>query len=50
LSDLVHQQNKLKVAFDCFLIVPVAIYHPDPTRINGYLVMTEAMNAEPTLF
>ena len=31
---------------DCML-VPVAIY-PDPTRINGYLVMTEVMNADGT--
>ena len=29
---------------DC-LLVPVAIY-PDPARINGYLVMTEVMNAD----
>jgi hypothetical protein len=28
-------------------IVPVAIY-PDPTRLNGYLVMTEVMNADGT--
>ena len=31
---------------DC-LLVPVAIY-PDPTRINGYLIMTEVMNADGT--
>ncbi|RCS28008.1 glutamine synthetase [Polaribacter sp. WD7] len=31
---------------DC-LLVPVAIY-PDPARINGYLVMTEVMNADGT--
>jgi glutamine synthetase len=31
---------------DC-LLVPVAIY-PDPTRLNGYLVMTEVMNADGT--
>jgi glutamine synthetase len=31
---------------DC-LFVPVAIY-PDPTRINGYLVMTEVMHADGT--
>jgi glutamine synthetase len=31
---------------DC-LPVPVAIY-PDPTRLNGYLVMTEVMNADGT--
>jgi glutamine synthetase len=31
---------------DC-LLVPVAIY-PDPTRINGYLVMTEVMHADGT--
>jgi glutamine synthetase len=30
---------------DC--LVPVAIY-PDPTRLNGYLVMTEVMNADGT--
>ena len=29
---------------DC-LLVPVAIY-PDPARVNGYLVMTEVMNAD----
>jgi glutamine synthetase len=28
-------------------ILSVAIY-PDPTRINGYLVMTEVMNADGT--
>ena len=27
------------------MLVPVAIY-PDPTRINGYLVMTEVMFAD----
>ena len=31
---------------DC-LLVPVAIY-PDPTRKNGWLVMTEVMNADGT--
>ncbi|GLU44041.1 glutamine synthetase beta-grasp domain-containing protein [Allomuricauda sp. NBRC 101325] len=31
---------------DC-LLVPVAIY-PDPARNNGYLVMTEVMNADGT--
>ena len=31
---------------DCIL-KPVAIY-PDPKRINGYLVMTEVMNADGT--
>ena len=31
---------------DC-LLVPVAIY-PDPTRINGYLVMSEVMYADGT--
>ena len=31
---------------DC-LLKPVAIYH-DPTRINGYLVMTEVLNADGT--
>lgn len=31
---------------DCVL-VPVAIY-PDPARVNGYLVMTEVMNADGT--
>jgi len=31
---------------DC-LLIPVAIY-PDPTRKNGYLVMTEVMNADGT--
>jgi len=31
---------------DCIL-KPVAIY-PDPSRINGYLVMTEVMNADGT--
>jgi len=31
---------------DC-LLVPVAIY-PDPARKNGYLVMTEVMNADGT--
>ena len=31
---------------DCWL-VPVAIY-PDPARINGYLVMSEVMNADGT--
>jgi glutamine synthetase len=31
---------------DC-LLVPVAIY-PDPARINGYLVMSEVMNADGT--
>ena len=31
---------------DC-LLVPVAIY-PDPDRINGWLVMTEVMNADGT--
>jgi glutamine synthetase len=31
---------------DC-LLKPVAIY-PDPTRINGYLVMTEVLNADGT--
>ncbi len=31
---------------DC-LLIPVAIY-PDPSRINGYLVMTEVMNADGT--
>jgi glutamine synthetase len=31
---------------DCWL-VPVAIY-PDPARINGYLVMSEVMNADMT--
>ncbi len=31
---------------DCIL-VPVAIY-PDPDRLNGYLVMTEVMNADGT--
>lgn len=31
---------------DC-LLVPVAIY-PDPTRINGWLVMTEVMYADGT--
>lgn len=31
---------------DC-LLVPVAIY-PDPARVNGYLVMTEVMNADGT--
>ena len=33
-------------ASDCIL-KPVAIY-PDPSRINGYLVMTEVMNADGT--
>ncbi|MDD7913429.1 glutamine synthetase beta-grasp domain-containing protein [Polaribacter ponticola] len=33
-------------ASDCIL-KPVAIY-PDPDRINGYLVMTEVMNADGT--
>ncbi|MFC2127859.1 glutamine synthetase beta-grasp domain-containing protein [Bacteroidota bacterium] len=33
-------------ASDCIL-KPVAIY-PDPARINGYLVMTEVMNADGT--
>ena len=33
-------------ASDC-LLKPVAIY-PDPTRINGYLVMTEVLNADST--
>ena len=33
-------------ASDC-LLVPVAIY-PDPARENGYLVMTEVMNADGT--
>ncbi len=33
-------------ASDC-LLVPVAIY-PDPARVNGYLVMTEVMNADGT--
>ena len=32
------------VSSDC-LLKPVAIY-PDPTRINGYLVMTEVLNAD----
>ena len=31
---------------DC-LLIPVAIY-PDPARINGYLVMSEVMNADGT--
>ena len=31
---------------DC-LLKPVAIY-PDPTRINGFLVMTEVLNADGT--
>jgi glutamine synthetase len=44
-----HLQNKPKaVPSDC-LLVPVAIY-PDPTRINGYLVMTEVMHADNTTF
>ena len=33
-------------ASDC-LLKPVAIY-PDPTRKNGYLVMTEVLNADGT--
>ena len=31
---------------DC-LLKPVAIY-PDPDRLNGYLVMTEVLNADGT--
>ena len=31
---------------DC-LLKPIAIY-PDPTRVNGYLVMTEVLNADST--
>ena len=31
---------------DC-LLKPVAIY-PDPTRKNGYLVMSEVLNADGT--
>jgi glutamine synthetase len=33
-------------ASDC-LLKPIAIY-PDPARINGYLVMTEVLNADET--
>ena len=33
-------------ASDC-LLKPVAIY-PDPARINGFLVMTEVLNADGT--
>ena len=41
------QHYKLQVVHGLFL-KPVAIY-PDPTRINGYLVMTEVLNADGTV-
>ena len=40
------QHYKHPGSSDC-LLKPVAIY-PDPTRINGYLVMTEVLNADGT--
>jgi hypothetical protein len=42
-----HLQNKPKAVPLIVYLVPVAIY-PDPTRINGYLVMTEVMHADGT--
>ena len=42
---MVLQQNKLKEGLLTAYLKPVAIY-PDPVRKNGFLVMTEVLNAD----
>ena len=44
---MVRLQGKPKADRPIVLLKPVAIY-PDPARINGYLVMTEVLNADGT--